>query len=239
MWKAEREASWQGPAQEPGRRTARGPAATSGCVGRSGSGCLSVCGNPGSTAHGSEGVTRQGHVCPAVLRTASGGSSRSGPSGKGRADLCFQNVTANHRANDVIAAEDGPQVLVGRFMYGPLDMVALTGEKVRGPGRVVGRSRAGRVSGGEGPKSVRPRAGRGGRGAAECPPAPACSPRPSGRPLAPHRVQVDILVMAEPSSGRWVHLDTEITNSSGRITYSVPRPRRLGVGVYPVKMVVR
>lgn len=47
--------------------------------------------------------------------------------------LFFQNVTANHRANDVIAAEDGPQVLVGRFMYGPLDMVALTGEKVRGP----------------------------------------------------------------------------------------------------------
>lgn len=43
----------------------------------------------------------------------------------------FQNVTANHRANDVIAAEDGPQVLVGRFMYGPLDMVALTGEKVK------------------------------------------------------------------------------------------------------------
>uniref|UniRef100_A0A8C6H5L1 Membrane-associated phosphatidylinositol transfer protein 3 n=1 Tax=Mus spicilegus TaxID=10103 RepID=A0A8C6H5L1_MUSSI len=90
-----------------------------------------------------------------------------------------QNVTANHRANDVIAAEDGPQVLVGRFMYGPLDMVALTGEKV------------------------------------------------------------DILVMTEPSSGRWVHLDTEITNNSGRITYNVPRPRRLGVGVYPVKMVVR
>lgn len=51
--------------------------------------------------------------------------------------------------------------------------------------------------------------------------------------------QVDILVMAEPSSGRWVHLDTEITNGSGRIMYSVPRPRRLGVGVYPVKMVVR
>nr|XP_023411909.1 membrane-associated phosphatidylinositol transfer protein 3 [Loxodonta africana] len=53
------------------------------------------------------------------------------------------------------------------------------------------------------------------------------------------KLRVDILVMTEPSSGRWVHLDTEITNSSGRITYSVPRPRRLGVGVYPVKMVVR
>ncbi|XP_008048076.2 membrane-associated phosphatidylinositol transfer protein 3 [Carlito syrichta] len=96
-----------------------------------------------------------------------------------RTQVKLRNVTANHRANDVIAAEDGPQVLVGRFMYGPLDMVALTGEKV------------------------------------------------------------DILVMAEPSSGRWVYLDTEITNSSGRITYNVPRPRRLGVGVYPVKMVVR
>lgn len=54
-----------------------------------------------------------------------------------------------------------------------------------------------------------------------------------------HWLQVDILVMTEPTSGRWVHLDTEITNNSGRITYNVPRPRRLGVGVYPVKMVVR
>nr|XP_034362407.1 membrane-associated phosphatidylinositol transfer protein 3 isoform X2 [Arvicanthis niloticus] len=96
-----------------------------------------------------------------------------------RTQVKLRNVTANHRANDVLAAEDGPQVLVGRFMYGPLDMVALTGEKV------------------------------------------------------------DILVMTEPTSGRWVHLDTEITNNSGRITYNVPRPRRLGVGVYPVKMVVR
>ncbi|XP_036613790.1 membrane-associated phosphatidylinositol transfer protein 3 isoform X2 [Trichosurus vulpecula] len=96
-----------------------------------------------------------------------------------RTQVKLRNVTANHRANDVIAAEDGPQVLVGRFMYGPLDMVALTGEKV------------------------------------------------------------DIFIMAEPSSGRWLFLDTEITNSSGRIMYSVPRPKRLGVGVYPIKMVVR
>lgn len=44
---------------------------------------------------------------------------------------CLQNVTANHRVNDVIATEDGHQTLVGRFMYGPLDMVTLTGEKVR------------------------------------------------------------------------------------------------------------
>ncbi|XP_038615545.1 membrane-associated phosphatidylinositol transfer protein 3 isoform X1 [Tachyglossus aculeatus] len=96
-----------------------------------------------------------------------------------RTQVKLRNVTANHRANDVIAAEDGSQILVGRFMYGPLDMVALTGEKV------------------------------------------------------------DILIMTEPSSGRWVYFDTEITNSSGRISYNVPKPKRLGVGVYPIKMVVR
>ncbi|XP_016158525.1 PREDICTED: membrane-associated phosphatidylinositol transfer protein 3 isoform X3 [Ficedula albicollis] len=96
-----------------------------------------------------------------------------------RTHVKLRNVTANHRANDVIAAEDGPQVLVGRFMYGPLDMVALTGEKV------------------------------------------------------------DIFIMTEPSSGRWVYFDTEISNSSGRISYNIPEQKRLRVGVYPIKMVVR
>lgn len=41
-----------------------------------------------------------------------------------------QNVTANHRASDVIVCEGKAQVLSGRFMYGPLDVVTLTGEKV-------------------------------------------------------------------------------------------------------------
>lgn len=48
--------------------------------------------------------------------------------------LCFilfrQNVTANHRVNDAVFTEDLQQVLTGRFMYGPLDMVTLAGEKV-------------------------------------------------------------------------------------------------------------
>uniref|UniRef100_A0ABM5EMX5 Membrane-associated phosphatidylinositol transfer protein 3 n=1 Tax=Pogona vitticeps TaxID=103695 RepID=A0ABM5EMX5_9SAUR len=96
-----------------------------------------------------------------------------------RTQVKLRNVTSNHRSNDVIAAEGGPQVLVGRFMYGPLDMVALTGEKV------------------------------------------------------------DIFVLTEPSSGRWVYFDTEITNSSGRISYNIPKEKRLLVGVYPIKMVVR
>ncbi|XP_053130843.1 membrane-associated phosphatidylinositol transfer protein 3 [Hemicordylus capensis] len=96
-----------------------------------------------------------------------------------RTHVKLRNVTSNHRSNDVIAAEDSPQMLVGRFMYGPLDMVALTGEKV------------------------------------------------------------DIFIMTEPSSGRWVYFDTEITNSTGRVSYNIPKEKRLAVGVYPIKMVVR
>ncbi|XP_020294135.1 protein retinal degeneration B isoform X3 [Pseudomyrmex gracilis] len=42
----------------------------------------------------------------------------------------FQNTAANHRANDVIVREGAPQILVAKFMYTPIDMVPLTGEKV-------------------------------------------------------------------------------------------------------------
>ncbi|XP_036616259.1 membrane-associated phosphatidylinositol transfer protein 2 isoform X5 [Trichosurus vulpecula] len=96
-----------------------------------------------------------------------------------RTHVKLRNVAANHRINDAVANEDGPQTLTGRFMYGPLDMVTLTGEKV------------------------------------------------------------DIHIMTQPPSGEWVHFDTLITNSSGRISYTIPEEQRLGVGVYPIKMVVR
>nr|XP_020658422.1 membrane-associated phosphatidylinositol transfer protein 2 isoform X3 [Pogona vitticeps] len=96
-----------------------------------------------------------------------------------RTHVKLRNVTANHRISDPVVNEDGPQVLTGKFMYGPLDMVTLTGEKV------------------------------------------------------------DIHIMTQPPSGEWVYFDTEITNSSGRISYVIPENRRLGIGVYPVKMVVR
>nr|XP_058896620.1 membrane-associated phosphatidylinositol transfer protein 2 isoform X2 [Kogia breviceps] len=96
-----------------------------------------------------------------------------------RTHVKLRNVTANHRINDAVANEDGPQVLTGRFMYGPLDMVTLTGEKV------------------------------------------------------------DVHIMMQPPSGEWLYLDTLVTNSSGRVSYTVPETHRLGVGVYPVKMVVR
>ncbi|KAM6423458.1 membrane-associated phosphatidylinositol transfer protein 2 isoform 8-T9 [Liasis olivaceus] len=96
-----------------------------------------------------------------------------------RTHVKLRNVTANHRINDAVANEEGPQMLNGRFVYGPLDMVTLTGEKV------------------------------------------------------------DIHIMTQPPSGEWVYFDTEITNSSGRVSYMIPEKRRLGIGVYPVKMVVR
>ncbi|XP_068412085.1 membrane-associated phosphatidylinositol transfer protein 1 [Eschrichtius robustus] len=96
-----------------------------------------------------------------------------------RTQVKIRNVTSNHRASDTVVCEGRPQVLNGRFMYGPLDVVTLTGEKV------------------------------------------------------------DIYIMTQPLSGKWIHFGTEVTNSSGRLTFPVPGERALGIGVYPVRMVVR
>ena len=52
-------------------------------------------------------------------------------------------------------------------------------------------------------------------------------------------MQIDIHIMTQPPSGEWVYFDTELTNSSGRVSYALPESKRLGIGVYPVKMVVR
>lgn len=96
-----------------------------------------------------------------------------------RTQVKIRNVTSNHRASDTVVCEGRPQVLSGRFMYGPLDVVTLTGEKV------------------------------------------------------------DVYVMTQPLSGKWIHFGTEVTSSSGRLTFPVPPERALGIGVYPVRMVVR
>ncbi|XP_054628624.1 membrane-associated phosphatidylinositol transfer protein 2-like isoform X7 [Dunckerocampus dactyliophorus] len=96
-----------------------------------------------------------------------------------RTHVKIRNVTANHRVNDAVFTEDSQQVVTGRFMYGPLDMVTLAGEKV------------------------------------------------------------DLHIMTQPPSGEWVYFNTEVTNSSGRVSFVLPNDKRLGVGVYPVKMVVR
>ncbi|XP_071487163.1 protein retinal degeneration B-like [Diadema antillarum] len=51
--------------------------------------------------------------------------------------------------------------------------------------------------------------------------------------------KVDIHIMTQPPSGEWVHFATEVTSSNGRVSYTIPESRRLGQGIYPVKMVVR
>ncbi|XP_066272344.1 membrane-associated phosphatidylinositol transfer protein 1-like [Branchiostoma lanceolatum] len=49
---------------------------------------------------------------------------------KRRTAVKIKNMTANHRAADIVTLQNTGQSLTARFMYGPLDMVALTGEKV-------------------------------------------------------------------------------------------------------------
>nr|CAD7413369.1 unnamed protein product [Timema poppensis] len=53
---------------------------------------------------------------------------------KKRTSVKLKNVAANHRGNDVIVKEGAPQVLVARFMYGPLDMITLAEDKALGYG---------------------------------------------------------------------------------------------------------
>ncbi|XP_074741272.1 membrane-associated phosphatidylinositol transfer protein 1 isoform X3 [Strix uralensis] len=96
-----------------------------------------------------------------------------------RTQVKIRNVTANHRASDVIVCEGKAQVLSGRFMYGPLDVVTLTGEKV------------------------------------------------------------DIYIMTQPLSGKWLYYGTEVTSGSGRLTFTIPPDKTLAIGIYPVRMVVR
>lgn len=109
------------------------------------------------------------------------------------------------------------QMVTGRFMYGPLDMVTLTGEKVRFSDAVFV------------PLSVLP---------ALCVNFRLVCARSSLVVLALH-IQIDVHIMTQPPSGEWVYFDTELTNSSGRVAYTIPESKRLGIGVYPVKMVVR
>ncbi|XP_078515415.1 membrane-associated phosphatidylinositol transfer protein 1 isoform X1 [Lissotriton helveticus] len=91
----------------------------------------------------------------------------------------IRNVTSNHRSSDVIVLEGRPQLLTGRFMYGPLDVVTLTGEKV------------------------------------------------------------DVYIMVQPLSGKWIYFGTEVTTNSGRVSFTIPEKQQLGIGMYPVRMVVR
>ncbi|KAK4872443.1 hypothetical protein RN001_014472 [Aquatica leii] len=96
-----------------------------------------------------------------------------------RTSVKLKNVAANHRANDVIVREGAAQTLTARFMYGPIDMITLAGEKV------------------------------------------------------------DIHVMKDTPGGEWLQVATEVTDKTGRVTYTIPEDKSLSYGLYPIKMVVR
>ncbi|PVD31481.1 hypothetical protein C0Q70_06893 [Pomacea canaliculata] len=51
--------------------------------------------------------------------------------------------------------------------------------------------------------------------------------------------KVDINVMLQPPSGDWVYLGTEVTDSHGKLTFTIPADKRLSQGMYPVKCVVK
>ncbi|XP_055861562.1 protein retinal degeneration B-like isoform X1 [Biomphalaria glabrata] len=51
--------------------------------------------------------------------------------------------------------------------------------------------------------------------------------------------KVDVNIMKQPPSGDWTLLGTEVTDSHGRFTYTIPKEHRISQGLYPVKLVVR
>ena len=51
--------------------------------------------------------------------------------------------------------------------------------------------------------------------------------------------QVDVNVMTQPPSGEWIHLGTAVTDSHGKLTYTLTDEQRLNHGMYPVKCVVK
>lgn len=51
--------------------------------------------------------------------------------------------------------------------------------------------------------------------------------------------KVDIHLIKEPPSGEWNLISTEVTDKTGRVSYTIPEEHKLSYGMYPVKMVVR
>ena len=52
--------------------------------------------------------------------------------------------------------------------------------------------------------------------------------------------KVDIHVMNDGGgAGDWIYLATQVTDKTGRITYTIPPEKSLSYGIHHVKMVVR
>lgn len=66
----------------------------------------------------------------------------------------------------------------------------------------------------------------------------ACLGGPAAYPNA-GALQVDIYIMTQPLSGKWLYYGTEVTSGSGRLAFTIPPDKALAIGMYPVRMVVR
>nr|CAG4640614.1 EOG090X00NX [Eulimnadia texana] len=96
-----------------------------------------------------------------------------------RTSVKIKNIGANHRANDVIVCEGMPQRIIARFMYGPLDIVTLSGEKV------------------------------------------------------------DVHLLRDAATADWELVGSEVTDKAGRLVFTLPADRTMGLGLHPIKLVVR
>ena len=45
--------------------------------------------------------------------------------------------------------------------------------------------------------------------------------------------------MSYPPAGEWHFIDTFLTGSGGRASFTLPEEKRMDVGIYPVKMATR
>lgn len=48
--------------------------------------------------------------------------------------------------------------------------------------------------------------------------------------------KVDIHIMKDPPSGEWMLLSTEVTDKTGRVSYTIPDVQSVGYGLYPIKV---
>jgi membrane-associated phosphatidylinositol transfer protein len=48
--------------------------------------------------------------------------------------------------------------------------------------------------------------------------------------------KVDIHIMRDAPAGEWIQLSTEVTDKTGRITYTIRDGKSLSYGLYPVKV---
>ncbi|VDL90172.1 unnamed protein product [Schistocephalus solidus] len=152
--------------------------------------------------------------------------------------VCFlQTTNPNHRANDVIVLEGQPQTITARFAFGSLDLSSLTNDKVTGSVKRVPP-----------PLSLSsfflfiPNSPSFQNMQAFCVSQCGCWPsRPFVNLFAPAFSCSQVEVFTRPqslgSSTSWTSLGCENTDTNGRLTFTIPEDRRLGVGMHRLRLI--